>query len=106
MDSRPWIRNQLAAAQRLTGMNAKPAEPAWDESPAERKERIFALEELHKVGILHHDEFDAEMKRLTDPQPTPDPVSAELHHQRRRRLTRIPDTHRLLAWLPMVAHER
>jgi hypothetical protein len=104
MDSRPLHSDQLSAARRPNATNAEPAERRPLTPRSERKERIFALEDLHKLGILEHDEFAAEMKRVIDLQPTADPTLSELHHQRRRR-TWVPRLAGFLAWLPMVAHE-
>jgi hypothetical protein len=104
MDSRPLASDQPSAARRPHATNAEPAERPPSMPRSERKERILALQDLHKLRILEDDEFAAEMKGITDPQPTADPTSPELHHQRRRP-TWVPRHAGLLAWLPMVAHE-
>jgi hypothetical protein len=54
-------------------MSADPAERHQDASPSDREDRILVVEELHAMGILRHDEFVAEMKYITDPQPTFEP---------------------------------
>jgi hypothetical protein len=82
MDSCPLDPDQPSAARRRTATNADSPERSQDPPSSERKRLIFALEDLHKMAILDHDEFAAEMKRVTDPQPTPDPVSPKPHHRR------------------------
>jgi hypothetical protein len=61
-------------------MSADPAERPKLAS-SDREERLLALEELKAIGILRRDEFVAEIRSLTDPQPKLDP-----HRRRRRRL--------------------
>jgi hypothetical protein len=54
------------------------AERPREASLSDREERIRALDELDAMGILHLDEFVAEMKCVTDPQQRLDPTSPEL----------------------------
>jgi hypothetical protein len=50
-------------------MRADPVESPQEASLFDRQERILALEELRAMRILNRDEFVAEMKRVTEPQP-------------------------------------
>ena len=80
----------IAAATHRSGrsgpVNVATADGAdlQEASLSDRKERILALEELHAMGILHRDEFVAEMKAVTDPQPRLVPRSPELPAHRQR----------------------
>jgi hypothetical protein len=64
--------------ERTSNLTADLAERPRAASLSDREERILALEELRSMGILHRNEFVAEIKAVTDPQPRLDPVSPEL----------------------------
>jgi hypothetical protein len=81
MDLRPLDSTRPAAARRRDAIDPDSPGRSQGPPPSEHKERIFALEDLHKMGILEDDEFVAEMECVTNPKATSDPVSPKPHRR-------------------------